>query len=251
VSSALAATCPVCADLLAGPMRTCPRCRTPHHPECWDYLPGCAIFGCADAPEVGPPAIVEWPWARRLVLVRARLRSAAATTLYAGSIAFAVAVALNDTAWKPYAVELSVLAGVVLVLLVPALLLAELAYWFSPARAEVARAEADGDRRLQAALERRVGRVANLSPWVTSLLLGVMICLPFPLRTWLGLQTGKSMLGALVGFLVVTPLVGAVFLPAVWLASQLVGSQKVLLNRLEASQRGPEKPALPPGDGAG
>ena len=38
--------CPVCGHAVSHE-RTCPRCRTPHHEDCWKYMGGCAIFGCA------------------------------------------------------------------------------------------------------------------------------------------------------------------------------------------------------------
>lgn len=42
--------CPVCAGAITeATPRTCPRCDTPHHGDCWDYVGGCAIFGCRPA----------------------------------------------------------------------------------------------------------------------------------------------------------------------------------------------------------
>ena len=38
--------CPVCATAIKDEIASCPRCETPHHPDCWDYAGGCAIFGC-------------------------------------------------------------------------------------------------------------------------------------------------------------------------------------------------------------
>jgi hypothetical protein len=41
------ATCPVCGDALGDrPRRTCERCDTLHHEDCYDYLGDCATFGC-------------------------------------------------------------------------------------------------------------------------------------------------------------------------------------------------------------
>lgn len=49
-------SCPVCADPLEGAARRdCPRCETPHHRECWDYVGDCAIFGCREGAAV--PAV--------------------------------------------------------------------------------------------------------------------------------------------------------------------------------------------------
>ncbi len=42
-----AGRCPVCGmEAAHGDMITCPRCRTPHHVDCWKYNSGCGIFGC-------------------------------------------------------------------------------------------------------------------------------------------------------------------------------------------------------------
>ena len=38
--------CPVCATAVKDEIASCPRCETPHHPDCWDYTGGCAVFGC-------------------------------------------------------------------------------------------------------------------------------------------------------------------------------------------------------------
>lgn len=41
-----APSCAVCGDTVSGEVHRCPRCDTPHHPDCWDYQGGCAAFGC-------------------------------------------------------------------------------------------------------------------------------------------------------------------------------------------------------------
>ncbi|MGE0712552.1 MAG: RING finger protein [Planctomycetota bacterium] len=46
--SSAAGRCPVCSDALEpAQARACSACGTGHHPECWDYLGGCAVIGCA------------------------------------------------------------------------------------------------------------------------------------------------------------------------------------------------------------
>ena len=42
--------CPVCSTVIVGQYRTCERCNTPHHIDCWDYCGGCAIFACRCTP---------------------------------------------------------------------------------------------------------------------------------------------------------------------------------------------------------
>jgi len=39
-------TCQVCGSSLGEPVVRCARCRTAHHADCWEYLGGCATFGC-------------------------------------------------------------------------------------------------------------------------------------------------------------------------------------------------------------
>jgi hypothetical protein len=41
-----AGLCPICTTPLAEPLIRCPRCRAPHHRECWEYLGRCAVYGC-------------------------------------------------------------------------------------------------------------------------------------------------------------------------------------------------------------
>jgi len=43
-----AGKCPVCSDDSGHLSKRCGGCRAAYHRECWDYLGGCAIFGCED-----------------------------------------------------------------------------------------------------------------------------------------------------------------------------------------------------------
>jgi hypothetical protein len=40
--------CPVCAMAIADRQVLCRRCRTPHHPDCWEYAGGCSMFACGE-----------------------------------------------------------------------------------------------------------------------------------------------------------------------------------------------------------
>jgi len=44
--------CAYCRTLItrADERMDCPRCRTPHHADCWNENRGCTVFGCAMAP---------------------------------------------------------------------------------------------------------------------------------------------------------------------------------------------------------
>jgi hypothetical protein len=43
-------SCPVCSTPVEDDRGICTRCRTPHHKDCWNYLGGCAMYGCAGRP---------------------------------------------------------------------------------------------------------------------------------------------------------------------------------------------------------
>lgn len=43
-----AGKCPVCSDDSGDLPQRCRGCQAAYHRECWDYLGGCAIFGCED-----------------------------------------------------------------------------------------------------------------------------------------------------------------------------------------------------------
>ena len=44
--------CLVCGVSLEEEIRTCTRCETPHHIDCWEYSQGCAVFGCKSSHHV-------------------------------------------------------------------------------------------------------------------------------------------------------------------------------------------------------
>ena len=39
------AICQVCGEDIGEDMVVCPRCKTPHHRDCWQYNGGCSIYG--------------------------------------------------------------------------------------------------------------------------------------------------------------------------------------------------------------
>jgi len=43
------AHCRICGDPLNTNSKHCPTCDTPHHPECWKYNSGCAVYGCGSS----------------------------------------------------------------------------------------------------------------------------------------------------------------------------------------------------------
>ena len=40
--------CPVCRREITELSALCRRCETPHHPDCWDFSRGCAVFACGE-----------------------------------------------------------------------------------------------------------------------------------------------------------------------------------------------------------
>jgi hypothetical protein len=47
VSSAAPGKCPVCSTPVGSSRSLCNSCHTPHHPECWAYNEGCAVYACS------------------------------------------------------------------------------------------------------------------------------------------------------------------------------------------------------------
>jgi hypothetical protein len=44
----IAGACPLCRESVEGPTSTaCPTCALPHHPDCWSWNGGCAVYACA------------------------------------------------------------------------------------------------------------------------------------------------------------------------------------------------------------
>lgn len=39
-------SCPVCRAETGDTLAVCSTCETPHHPECWEFAGGCAVFAC-------------------------------------------------------------------------------------------------------------------------------------------------------------------------------------------------------------
>lgn len=56
-SDEVGAACPYCRFALKAGVEivACPSCEAVHHEECWTDNGGCAVVGCAEGPEQGPP----------------------------------------------------------------------------------------------------------------------------------------------------------------------------------------------------
>ena len=55
-----AGKCPVCSDASGELAKRCQGCNAAYHRECWDYLGGCAIFGCEDRYRAREPRAQSW-----------------------------------------------------------------------------------------------------------------------------------------------------------------------------------------------
>ena len=42
------AVCRICCDSIESDIVFCPRCRTPHHRDCWEYNGACSTYGCQE-----------------------------------------------------------------------------------------------------------------------------------------------------------------------------------------------------------
>lgn len=241
--------CLVCGEGFGAPPVRCPRCQAPHHADCWEYVPGCARFACADA---APPEIGAWPLAHRLVATRSTLLTTGAVLLEGGLIGNVLAMLAMlsfGPGFTPVALGFTyTLAAMGLGLacfLAAGALAVRLA--LGPEAALLARLRSEGDRRLRRALEARVGHLLPWSPAAGAAGLFVLV------ETWilLGLlATGDPAraLGDFPFFLVAGALLaGFVYFPVLRLAAWMVGSQRILLHRL--ADAAPSKPPLPPGAG--
>lgn len=239
-------SCPVCGDELEADPRRCPRCETPHHPDCWEYVPGCAIFACASG---GRPDTAAWPEAYRLVLRRVRLRRLAAWGAQVGVLAFAGFRGFGSylprglhasLAAATPSLFLAFLATLVLVLVLDMNLTGRLA---GEANAEVlALALEEGDTRLREQLRERAGSPAHLSALEATLLV------------WVGVAVGDALAARDLGSWVATQVAYApypwlVAFPIFRLSQAALGRPQLILNRLDASiaRLDVKKPAGPTG----
>lgn len=238
-----AAACPVCGDALGAAPRRCGRCDTPHHAECWDYVPGCAIFGCVES---APPALLSWPWTHQVLLARARLTTLNAHLIQGAILSFAALIAIpkdSSPALFGAFVALSFFGALGLALQVGL----EVFYRLSPARHTVAEAARLGDRRLRDEIDRRAGALIPWASWKVAWVLGMACCTPFLVRDIIQAVATGEVQPVLIGLFVALPTVGAgigaFFFPGLWLSEKMIGSQRVLIRRLEASlPAAPEKP---------
>lgn len=252
--------CPVCGDRILGPPRTCTRCDTPHHAECWDYVPGCAVFACEEGALVRAD---EWPRAHRLVLWRARALVAGARALRGGALALVAALPLADLArgtswWLADAAMAGAWGLIFLGLASVPLAWALGAVAVRSGGAELlARAGQRGDAKLADALEARAS-----VPWARDpddaarklgaayglgMFLAVMAVAAIPEITASGVPLLAAVLYPLAVGLV-SALAGRFvgrFLarPLLRISAGLVGSQQILVHRLRAPL-GPAKPTL-------
>lgn len=44
--------CQVCGTEIGAKCQPCPKCETPHHPECWEFTHGCSTYGCGESSQV-------------------------------------------------------------------------------------------------------------------------------------------------------------------------------------------------------
>jgi hypothetical protein len=102
-----ASRCPVCnGEVAASDARPCPRCDTPHHAECWDYVGDCAIFGCRPALPGGAGSLPVARGERREIASLARWYTGLFRVHWWGFLAMAL-----PFAWMPVVGVLSYLLG--------------------------------------------------------------------------------------------------------------------------------------------
>ncbi len=240
-----AGSCPVCGDHFQTAPRRCGNCDTPHHPECWDYLPGCAVFGCA---EITPPAIMSWPWSYQVIRFRARLSSFNAHALQIGVLTFLAAVGTGNSV--PALISLTLFCAILFAVGLPLQILVEIAYRLSPAHETLKTAVKHGDRRLKTVIERQAGSLVPVGSFTLARIFGALVCMPGLFNDlWTSYAAGTFGIGKIFTMSVALLLVGhffaILFFPLLWICEKWIGTNTVLLNRLEASLSLPEKPTGP------
>lgn len=158
---------------------------------------------------------------------------------------------LNRTGPQDPLVALFTVVALLTAVLLPLCLFLELAFRISPAREVLEEARDHGDRRLRTALERRSGALLPYPAHWIAAILGVTLFLPYFFRDVRELLAAGEVAKLLVPLftLPVVSLAGMVFFyPLLWIPEKLIGSQRILVRRMEASlSRGEEKKPLPPG----
>ena len=177
---------------------------------------------------------------------RARLTSVVAHTLQVGILGFGAACAVSK-AGQEVLVPFVGTCLLLLMFLIPARLILEAIYWASPARRSLQDALTQGDRQLQRAIERRVGALVPVASWKLAWGLGMALILPKFIEDTMAWWSGAEKLHPAFMFVILVVLGAlfglAVFFPGLFIAERMLGSQRVLVNRLEASRGLPEKPA--------
>ena len=61
VSQIQVLSCPYCLGAMDGKRQLCPACHVGHHEDCWAENGGCAVLGCAAAPDTASPTAATSP----------------------------------------------------------------------------------------------------------------------------------------------------------------------------------------------
>lgn len=228
--------CPVCGEAIAESPQRCDRCQTPHHLECWKYVPGCAVFGCVEgAPGRAP--VAGWSETHQLALAGMRWIGAATHALQATVGAFLLTIASIAALGHP-PVVVQALFGACVAAVLGSMYMAFRVKWAiqgTPAGDELRALEIQGDRRLARALQERVGRTVPLPPSVAAGLVGLPVLLMVFWPELSALWEAGATLGA-YAFLVapaavlLVALYGALKLPSRW-----VGYQRIMAHRIAAA----------------
>jgi hypothetical protein len=179
-----------------------------------------------------------------------------AKLLHAFALVTLAGITLSKTPFSDGFAGLFVLTLLLGAVSFPLGILTELIFWFSPARETLLQARDQGDRRLRTAIERRTGSIIPIKSWKLAWIMGTTVFLPFFFRDLFAMIGTSTLLSSkLLVICITTPVVGAFgglfFFPLLWISEKLIGSQRILVHRLEASlTRGQERKATGPGSGS-
>ncbi len=235
--------CPVCGDPIHSAPETCLRCDTSHHKECWDYVPGCAVFGCAEQGHL-PVSTQSLPETHRLVLEGIEWITWSGYALQSVVVGFIAVTATISFTGNPAAWAVGLFVGAVLATLI-SMFGAFRVKWALQKTGALAllRGESPaGDRKLARGIEERTGGTSWFPPSFAAAVLSFAVFTNFGFTlphewTWAYLARTAPFATVLT-----LALYGAIKLPNRW-----VGYQKVIVNRIQASLQAalPEKNTAP------
>lgn len=221
--------CPVCGEPPGEEPMICPHCETPHHPDCWAYVPGCAVFGCSEQTALALRT-ENWPVVHRAVVEGVDSVRSSARGLQAMLVSFALVLGSIEAPGVPFLLSGLAFLGSMLWTLWSMNRAFTVKHQLrrEGALETLQELQSQGDRHLAQAVAERTGRALPVPPSLAALGLSGLAVLPMVLVRGTTLPTGDS-----VGFLVA--LLAVIFYVGLKLTDRWAGYQQIWRNRLESA----------------